>query len=248
MSYRDREEHILAYLRERKTASIQELCRELFVSEPTMRRDLAILNKQGKIVRTYGAAAIRSELCENLPQTYREREHSEEKILIAKKCLELIHDGDTVMVDASSTADALLQLLGSKASIVLITNNAKAPVTLFESSIKTFVTGGELSPSTYAYVGSYAENFLRAFNADICFFSIRRLTPDGLLTDNAVSENAIRKVMLARSKKKVLMMDSKKIGSPCINTLCTTEDIDLVVSEKDISALCPSAPSVLRER
>ncbi len=239
MSYKDREKTILDYLQKHKTATISELCNELFVSEPTMRRDLAKLNETGKIIRTYGGASCRNELCENLPHSYREKEHSEEKVLIAKRCLELIRDGDTVMADASSTVDALIQLLSSKSSIVLITNSAKAPLTLSDTGIKIFVSGGEIAQNTYAYVGSYSENFIRSFNADICFFSIRTLTKDGLLTDNAVLENAIRKTMLSRSRKKVLLMDSKKIGAPCINTLCSIDDIDYIVCEKDISQIIP---------
>ena len=245
MSFKDRENAILEYLREHKSASISELCRELFVSEPTMRRDLATLNESGKIIRTYGGASYRSELCENLPQAFREREYSDEKVRIGKRCLELIHDGDTVMVDASSSAAALLELIGNKASIVVITNSAKAPLTLFDTNVKTLVTGGELAFNTYAYVGSYAENFLRSFNADICFFSIRTLTSDGLLTDNAIAENSVRKIMLARSKRKVLMMNSKKVGEPCINTLCSLDEIDNIVCEKDISNICPGVKEKL---
>lgn len=238
MSYKDREGIILEYLAKNKTATIAELCRELYVSEPTMRRDLATLAKKGRIVRTYGGASLRGEPCENLPLSYREREHFEAKSAIGKKCLELIEDGDTVMVDASSTSFALLEHIGIKNSIVVITNNAKAPEALSGTSVKTFVTGGELAPNTYAYVGAYAEEFVRSFNADICFFSIRTLTEGGLLTDNAIAENSLRRVMLSRSKKKVLMMDSQKIGEACINTLCTADDIDFVVCEKDISTAC----------
>ena len=95
-------------------------------------------------------------------------------------------------------------------SLVVITNSAKAPLILADTNIKIFVTGGELATNTYAYVGNYAEEFLRTFNADICFFSVRTLTRDGRLTDNAVAENAVRKIMLARAKKSVLMLDSEK--------------------------------------
>lgn len=236
MSFKEREFSILEYLRDKKEASVSELCSALFVSEPTMRRDLAALNASGKIIRIYGGASYRSEPGENLPQDYREREHSDAKDIIGKKCLELISDGDVIMVDGSSTALALMRSIGDKrSSIVIITNSAKAPLILSDTKIKTFVTGGELAPNTYAYVGSYAEDFIRSFNADICFFSVRTLTKDGCLTDNALAENSIRKAMMSKSKKSVLMLDSKKIGKPCINTLCTLKEISHVVSESNIS-------------
>lgn len=240
MAIKDREGAILEYLREKKEATVEELCRALFVSEPTMRRDLSSLNSRGKIIRTYGGAAHRSEPGENLPQSYREREHFDAKNIIGKKCAALIEEGSTVMVDGSSTATALINSLDAKKSLVLVTNNAKAPIILANSKIKTFVAGGEVAPNTYAFVGSHAEEFLRSFNADICFFSVRRLTADGMLTDNALAENAARRVMLSRSKKKVLMLDSGKIGDACLSTLCSINEIDYIVCEKDISARFPS--------
>lgn len=153
----------------------------------------------------------------------------------------MINAGDTVMVDGSSTAQALLSVISEKKSLVIITNSAKAAMILDKSNVRLFVTGGEIATNTYAYVGSYAEDFLRAFNADICFFSVRTLTPDGLLTDNAIAENAVRRVMISRSRKSVLMLDSEKLGAPCMNTLCSIDDISCAVSERDISAHFPNS-------
>lgn len=235
MGFKERESAVLEYLREHRGADVRELCAALFVSEPTMRRDLAKLNSAGKIIRTHGGALHRSELGENLPLPMREKENPEAKTVIGKKCLELINDGDTVMVDGSSTALALLQELRDKKSVVVITNSAKAPLVLASTKVKTFVTGGELASDTYVYVGNYAESFLRGFNADICFFSVRTLTPDGLLTDNAIEENSVRRVMMSQSKKKVLILNSGKIGEPCMSNLCRINDVDFVVSERDIS-------------
>ena len=235
MSSNAREQIILEYLKSQGEASVSELCRATFVSEPTMRRDLAALAHAGRIIRTHGGAAYKSALGENIPQSYREREHSEAKLAIAKKCLSLINDGDTIMVDGSSTSQALLSLISEKKSLIIITNSAKAAMLPDRANVRLFVTGGELATNSYAFVGSYAEDFLRSFNADICFFSVRTLTSDGLLTDNAIAENAVRRVMLSRSRRSVLMLGSKKLGAPCINTLCSVDDISYVVSERDIS-------------
>ncbi len=241
MSLKERENAILEYLDEHGEVSVAELCSALFVSEPTMRRDLAALNSQGKLIRTHGGAQIRHDPWENIPHAYREREHLGAKAVIGKKCLSLISDGDTIMVDSSSTALSLLPHLQNKNSIVVVTNNAKAPMLLYGTKLKVFVSGGELAAGTYAYVGSYAENFLGSFNADIAFFSVRRLSLDGKITDNAVAENNARKRMIRNARRSVLMLDSKKIGEPCINTLCELRDIDYVVSECDISHFFPDS-------
>lgn len=239
MAHKEREAAILDYLHTHREASVGELCRALYVSEPTVRRDLAELNAAGKIIRTHGGAAYRSELGENLPLSWREREHSDAKTAIGKKCLSLIREGDTVMVDSSSSALALLRVLDSGSSIVVVTNSAKAALILAETKIKTFVTGGELAADTYAYVGSHAESFIRRFNADLCFFSVRTLTSDGRLTDNAIAENGVRRAMLASSRRRILMLGSQKVGEGCLETLCHLKDIDYVVSERDLSPAFP---------
>ena len=214
---------------------MSELAKALFVSEPTIRRDLTLLNSSGKIIRTHGGAIYRDEPGVNIPLSYREKEHSDAKQAIAKKCLSLINDGDTVMVDSSSSALALLKLLGAKKSIIVVTNSAKAALILAETNVKTFVAGGQLQRNSCAFTGSFAEEFLRGFNADICFFSVRTLTRDGKLTDNSIDENGVRRVLISQSKKSVLMLDSQKIGEPCPNTLCRLNEVDFVVSERDIS-------------
>ena len=239
MSFKDRESKILEYLRQNREVSVEELHAKLFVSVPTIRRDLKALADSGKIIRTHGGAFLSSLPGESVPQELREREFVEEKDIIAKKSLDLIRDGDSVMIDASSTCMQLIKLLGVKNSIVVITNNTKAPFVSAKTGVKTLVTGGEISKTSFSYVGSLAEEFVRKFNADICFFSVCSLSPDGLLTNNSTSENQLCKVMLEHSKKSVLLLNSQKIGDPKLNTLCTLRDVDLVVSEKDISDLFP---------
>ncbi len=239
MAFKERELHILEYLKEHKEATIGELCKALFVSEATMRRDLTRLHQARKLIRTHGGAIYRSEPGVNLPQDFRERENVDAKIAIASKCLNLINDGDTVMIDGSSTVLPLLRIISAKKSLVIITNNAKAPVLLTETDAKVFICGGELAANAYALVGSYAESFVNSFNADICFFSVSNLTANGQLTDNSIAENIIRRAMISKAKRVVLMLDSHKIGEPCISNLCSLDQIDIIACEKDISHLFP---------
>lgn len=239
MALKDREKKIIEYLSQNREATIEELCALLFVSAPTVRRDLASLSKSGRIIRTHGGALYNSVQTEGTPQERREKEFVYEKDIIARKCLDLINDGDTVMIDASSTTLRLLNLLSEK-RIIVVTNSAKASFVLAKSGIKTFVSGGEASKTSFGYVGSLAERFIRQFNADICFFSVSSLTPDGKLTDNSVLENQISRAMMEQSKKSVLLLNSQKIGAPYLNTVGTLGDVDLVVCEKDISDKFPS--------
>ena len=55
MKIKDRNSEILEFLRDRREASVKELAGHLYVSEPTMRRALAELERSGQIIRTHGA-------------------------------------------------------------------------------------------------------------------------------------------------------------------------------------------------
>ena len=237
MALKHRESVIMDYLYKKKTATAKELCRELYISEPTVRRALSALSELGLIIRTHGGAIYKGEPGANLPLSFREREHSEAKAKIAKKCLSLIKDGDTVMLDGSSSALALLREIKDQRNVAVITNSAKAALILDGSKIKVYVTGGELAEGSFCYVGSFAESFIRSFSADICFFSVRTLTRDGKLTDNAIAENLVRRAMLDNSRTNCLMLDSYKVGDPCLGTLCRLDEIDHVISEEDISPI-----------
>ncbi len=240
MALKDREKRIIEYLSQNREATIEELCALLFVSAPTVRRDLTSLSKSGRIIRTHGGALYNSVQTEGTPQEKREKEFVYEKDIIARKCLDLINDGDTVMLDASSSCLRLMNLLSAKSSVIVVTNSTKASFVLAKTGIKTFVSGGEASKTSFGYVGSLAERFIRQFNADICFFSVSSLTPDGKLTDNSVLENQISRAMMEQSKKSVLLLNSQKIGAPYLNTVGTLGDVDLVVCERDISDKFPS--------
>ncbi len=232
----DREKDILELLSYNESTSIKELSKKLFISEPTVRRDLTSLEAEGKVIRTHGGVLLKPlGLDENLPLYIREREHNDEKILIAKKAVSLIHDGNLIMLDSSTSSLSIIPFLKDFKEIIVVTNSAKASVMLGELKIKNYCTGGQLINNSLAFVGSHAEKYLKSFNADICFISVRTLTVEGILTDNAVEENNIRKVMLGASKRKVLLLDSRKIGKPCIHNLCSVEDITDIISEKSFS-------------
>ena len=56
---KDREKIILETIMKRKKVSVKELSDILFISEPSVRRDLANLDKQNLIKRIHGGAVIK---------------------------------------------------------------------------------------------------------------------------------------------------------------------------------------------
>lgn len=233
---KEREKFILEKLLKQKRITVKEASQELFVSESSLRRDLASLERQNLIKRVHGGAVIEETAMSRhkIPFLVREMEQSASKITIAGKAAKLVKDNDVVFLDASTTAYCIIPFLAEKINITVITNGVKALSKLAEYEINTISTGGRLIPSCFALVGEEAYKTIESVNADITFFSCRGISDNGTLTDISAEENYIRQRMIKNSEKSFLVCTSDKIGKMYYHNLCDESDIDGVITENDL--------------
>lgn len=229
----DREKQILEILLKEKSVTVKELSKTLFISEPSVRRDLQRLERKNLIKRTHGGAVLEdTALSKNrIPFFIREYEQSSAKVLIAEKAIHLIQDNDVVFLDASTSCYYLIPFLASKRNITVVTNGVKALSKLAEYDIHTISTGGVLVNSCLALVGEEAYKTIETFNANIAFFSCRGISNDGYLTDISPEENNVRKRMVKHSKKAYLLCAKEKFGKGYFHNLCHKDEIDGIISD-----------------
>jgi len=229
---KDREKEILEILLKQKNVTVKQLADSLFISEPSIRRDLASLEKQHLIKRIHGGAVLEETMLSKnkIPFLIREYEQSSAKVLIAQKAIDLINDNDVVFMDASTSCYYLIPFLSSKRNITVVTNGVKALTKLAEYDINTISTGGTLINSCLALVGEEAYKTIETFNADIAFFSCRGISDDGYLTDIAPEENNIRKQMMKNSKKSYLLCASEKFGKKYFHNLCHKDELNGIIT------------------
>lgn len=242
MPFSDREEKILDILRRQGSAGADEMARELYISRPTLRRDLIKLEQKGAVNRTHGGAKLTTRPADDtIPASLRMDEDSGAKNMIAAEAAKLVRDGDTVMLDGSTSALHLAAALREKHDVVVITSGARTALILGGMGINTICTGGQLIGSSESFIGGDALRTISCYNADVVFFSCRGLDAEGNLTDNSIGEDLVRLEMMKRSRKSVLLLDSGKIGRRCLHNLRHVSEIDHVVCDKplpeDIRAL-----------
>ena len=214
------------------THTVKDLAKKLFISEPTVRRDIIALKEKELVSCRRGIVELKKTYADQrIPLFIRNLEYNKEKQEIALKAIKHIKDGDVIMIDASTTAYQLLPHLTSFKDIILITNGAKTALESASMGIKTICTGGEITLESFSYVGSDAENILRKYNADIAFFSCRGLSQEHIATDNSILENSIRRIMIENSKKSYLLCDKSKYGKIYLNTLCYEKEITGVITD-----------------
>jgi len=235
MTISTRQHHILELLGSIPDITVRELAGRLHVSEPTVRRDLTELEGGGFIEKFYGGARLLHGAADSeIPFLFRSNEKSAAKVEMGRRAAELVRDGMVIMLDASTSAYNIVPYLAPYKDLIVVTSGAKTAVALAELNIRTFCTGGQMITHSFSYVGEQAENFVRQFNADILFFSCRGLTLDGRMTDVSIEEANLRRVMASRSRQKILLCDSGKLGKTYLYNQGDAHEVDAIISNTEV--------------
>lgn len=232
----DRLKKIEELLMENGSVMISNLSELLEVSEETIRRDLEKLEKTNKLKRVRGGAYLPETSDHEVPIGIREKIFLEEKQLIGKRCVELIEEGDCIMLDSSTTVLHIAKNLNaSKKKVTVITNSLKVADEFQNSkNVELICLGGTLRKSTSSFVGYMTTDSLEKLSADKAFISCTAISADFGVTDNHELEAVIRKKMLVNSMKKYLTLDYTKFDSPSINKICKLSELDVIITDKKI--------------
>lgn len=230
----ERREKILRILEQRRSASIKELASEIFISEASIRRDVEALEKDGIVKRVYGGVTIDTHRNTVTPLELRDSANSAKKEIIARKAADLVKNGDTLMLDSSSTARRMIKYLYGKRDLKIITNNARIFSECEDQSIELFCTGGYYISNEQAFAGAGAEEYVKSIYADIFFFSSSAISVDGEISDVSEIETSLRKTMLTRARRKVFLCDSSKFGDRRTFLVCHKDELSDIISDEPL--------------
>lgn len=225
-----RHNEIIEILTEERFASVPTLSKRLYVSMPTIRRDLTFLEDCGYIKRSHGGAIL-AEQSTNVPLPFRQGKKATEKIKMCKLASTLIKDGNIIFTDASSTVLHIADKLKEYENITVVTNGLKFADRVSGGDTTVFATGGKILKTSLSFSGARAVEFISDFSADIMFFSSSALTRGGAITDYSEEETLIRKRMMNNSAIKVFMCDSSKFYLNSAFNLCSLNDVDYIITD-----------------
>lgn len=232
----ERRNQILEKLQTCKRVVVSELSRDFDVSEETIRRDLDKLEKDGYATKTYGGAVIKENSNAELPFVVRKNTNVSGKQQIAKLIGAMIHDGDQIMLDASSTAVFVAQNIKNKKNITVITNSIEVLIELSDvSGWKILSTGGTMREGSLAFVGHQAEKMLSTFHVGKAIISCKGLDPVRGLTDASEGFAQLKKTMLDSSSRSILAVDSSKFDKISFTEIAKISDVTMIVTDKEPS-------------
>ncbi|MBR5459744.1 MAG: DeoR/GlpR transcriptional regulator [Clostridia bacterium] len=187
-----------------------------------------ILEKQKLVHRTYGGVELVEKKGVTLPFRYHKMKSA--KARLARVAAELVRDGDTVFLDASTTTEYISHYLVDKKDITVITNNIAMVSFLSDRGVNVICLGGRVVEPPSMLSGEDTVDMAERYNADICFFSTGGFTRDGIIEGSFVY-GQLHRVMRRNSKRVWYVADHDKLKDFFSQNLFDFGSVDGVISD-----------------
>jgi DeoR family fructose operon transcriptional repressor len=232
---KERKLKIVEYIEEHKRASVQKLSEVFKVSLSTVRRDLSDLEKENLLKRSHGGAISLSRVNFETDFELREDDFKDEKKLIAKKAVEFIDRGDTILIDSGTTTFYMANELKELEDITIVTNSLILANKLqLNKSIEIILVGGNLRVGTKSLVGPIANSNFDRFKVDKGFIATNCIDFKSGLTTPNIMEASTKEKMIEISKEVYLLADSSKYGKVNFAKFADIKDIDIFITDSGL--------------
>lgn len=233
MFAQERHEAIKKIVRQHRRLNFADLQALVNVSPATLRRDLTDLEKSGEIIRVHGGVLDPSYVRSEISFDERLLRNGAAKKAIAMKAASLIPPGSSVFVDAGSTCLEAGKILLGRKDIRIITHSIALTAISLHGNAEFLCVGGELRRVSGALVGAGALGALSVIQADFALVGASGLNLEGCSTTE-VSEAEMKRVILARSRRRILLADSSKWQEPSTISFAKWADFHDWVIEKNL--------------
>ena len=215
---------------------VNELAEKYEVTEETIRRDLEKLESEGYAKKTYGGAVRNDNMTSELPYTVRKQTNVSGKKYIAEIIGSLISDGDSLLLDSSSTALFMIKSISTKHHLTLVTNSVEILLDLPQGHDWNIVsTGGMYRSESMSFFGAAAEEVVEKYYADFAVFSCKGFDIEKGMTDGRETFAMLKKAFIRSAKKVVLAVDHTKFNKISFVRLGELDDVDIIVTDVEPS-------------
>lgn len=229
----ERQDDILGILSRNKRASVEELAKSLYVSEATIRRDLAQMANLGLIRRTHGGALLAKDSAQESAFAMREVSQLPAKKTICALVANHLADQATIFIDSSSTILPIVPMLQRFRHLTIVTHGIRTALMLSNlDNVTVFVAGGKIENFSNSILGATVLEFYDRMNADVALLSCSGINEKGDITDDNTEQAKVKEQMIEKAKKVFLLCDSSKFGKTRMTTSFTLNNVDLVFTEK----------------
>ena len=215
-------------------ATVSGLAQMGGVTEETVRRDLMLLEQEGHIIKTHGGAVPNEGSLGDISAEIRQNMNLPLKTKIAASAAGLVKAGDTLFLDASTTALYLARSIRKFSEIRVITNSLPIINELsHQPDIKLVAVGGQLSRTNQSLVGEAANQLIRDnYFASKIVFSCRGLSEAGEMFESDEADTAVKRTMIQCAAERIMLCDSTKFGRIGHVKLGNLEKISTIITDR----------------
>jgi DeoR family transcriptional regulator of aga operon/DeoR family fructose operon transcriptional repressor len=232
---RERQEHIARIVEEHGRARVGDLSVRFGVSAVTIRKDLVVLESERRLVRAHGGAIAMDRSRPELSFDIRERLQSDEKHWIGAAAATLVQDGESIVLDASTTALSVARHLKARpgwSQLTVLTNGLRIASELAgHPGIIVLMLGGRVRWEALSVVGQLGDGLFSRMNVQKAFLGAAGFTLESGLADATDEEAQIKRSMVAAAREVIAIVDRTKWERAAFATFCSTNEISMVLTD-----------------
>jgi DeoR family transcriptional regulator, fructose operon transcriptional repressor len=231
MFIEERLESLLAYLNEKGRLTVQEAIEYMNVSADTVRRDFNRLALNGLATRTYGGIIPLENTLFDPSIKEKSPRYQQEKKAIAKLAANLIEDEDSIIIDAGTTTEKILDYIPASKKITIITDALNVAIASSQRGFETIILGGVIRNETLSIIGPDAVAMMKHYHADKLFLGVSTLSIEsGMMVPNRM-EAEIKAELIKKTNQVILMADHSKLDKTGFFTLGSLHEIDILITD-----------------
>ncbi len=232
-----RQERMMRAFYQNGFISVIDMAAEIGVSTMTIRRDLDLLERAGKITRIHGGAvAIRDgeqPTGDDEESIFDRRQllNADAKAAIGRVAAGLVQPAQAVGLDTGTTVLTAARCLVGCKGLRFVTNNLRAALLLSESESRVYMLGGEVRVPELSVVGSTAIKALQSQFLDLALIGISAIDADGIY-DFSPEDAEVKAALMQSASKVVVLCDSSKFGRRALARVGRLDAVDILITDR----------------
>lgn len=233
---KNRQEEIRNLLSIREKMSINALAEYFGVTGATVRADIRDMESRQEISRSNGVVSLLRPYVINLDVKEKIFINAEQKENIGAFAAGMIQNLDSIIMTSGTTVEAMARHVSPHGALNVVTPSVSVALTLAQKGgIDIYTLGGKIQTSSLSVRNNYSLLGLENVSATKMFLSCDGFDiSTGVIT--ATHEEAVlTRAMMKVSREIILLADSTKVGKTGFGHICDLKDIDILVTDSDIS-------------
>lgn len=234
MLKKERQALIMNMVERQKFVKVMDLKDLFHVSDETIRRDLADLEKTGQLHCVHGGAVYDTSSVNEYHVNLRAQQNQEEKKSICQFAVNLIENGASIAIGGSTTCQYLKEPIMNKSNLTVITNSLiLADSISLNKTNRVILTGGDIWGDDRKTMGTITERTFRSHNVDLAFISVAGISAEKGITEFKEQEAAVTQAIIYSAKRVILLSDHTKFNFEAFRKVADLSEIDDIVTDHE---------------